>query len=212
MSARRPDPDAPLVGDVVRLDRLRVEDAAALFAAIGSADVFAGGYGGGPGGLPDGTDAFAAWMPGYFPLETGNSYAVRLVGGPNDGLLVGTTTLSDFDLRSEHAHLGWTAYDPRVWGTAVNAACKRLVLGAAFEHDLGRVKIQADVLNTRSRAAIAGIGAVYEGITRRDKPRADGTWRDSAVFSVIVDDWDRVRGILDARLAASPGPVGFRAR
>jgi RimJ/RimL family protein N-acetyltransferase len=125
---------------------------------------------------------------------------IRLVGGPDAGRVVGTTTLGDIEPAYEAAHIGWTAYDPRVWGTVVNPEAKLLLLGAAFEHGFGRVKIQADVLNTRSRAAIAKLGATFEGIVRRDRPRADGSWRDSAVFSVIIDDWPDVEARLRERV------------
>src|SRR3546814_16689185 len=49
----------------------------------------------------------------YTTLFRSIPYAVRLVGGPHDGDLVGTSTLGDFDLAREAAHIGWTAYDPR---------------------------------------------------------------------------------------------------
>jgi RimJ/RimL family protein N-acetyltransferase len=87
----------------------------------------------------------------------------------------------------------------------VNPEAKLLLLGAAFEHGFGRVKIQADVLNSRSRAAIAKLGATFEGIVRRDRPRADGSWRDSAVFSVIVDDWPAVQAGLRERVENQGG-------
>lgn len=184
-----------------------------LFAVIGHPIVFAGGYGGGPQGYRDTVEGFIEWGERSFPFEAGQPYAVRLVGGPHDAQLVGTTTLSDFDLPGEAAHLGWTAYDPRVWGTAVNAECKLLLLGRAFDAGFGRVKIQADALNDRSRAAIAGIGATFEGVVRRDKLRADGTWRDTALFSVIVDEWPTVRENLQRRLERyGDRPVLFRQR
>ncbi len=62
------------------------------------------------------------------------------------------------------------------------------------------MKIQADALSERSRAAIGGIGATSEGIVRGDLPEADGSWRDSAVFSTIVADWPRVVAVLEAKL------------
>jgi RimJ/RimL family protein N-acetyltransferase len=128
-------------------------------------------------------------------------FTVRLEGGPDHGTIVGATKLGDLDLGSESAHIGWTAYDPRVWGTAVNPEAKLLLLGLAFDHGFGRVKLQADARNDRSRAAILKLGAQFEGIARRHKPRADGSWRDSAVYSVIVDDWPPVRAGLEARLS-----------
>lgn len=92
-------------------------------------------------------------------------------------------------------------YDPRVWGTAVNPETKYLLLRHCFE-DLGygRVKLQTDALNTRSAAAIARLGATREGVLRRHTRRQDGTFRDTVVFSVTVDDWPRVRDGLLARL------------
>jgi len=118
------------------------------------------------------------------------------------GELVGTSTLGDFDEANEHTHLGWTAYAPSVWGTAVNPETKLLMLAHAFDSGFGRVKIQADAMNSRSRAAILKLGATFEGIMRRDRLRADGTWRDSAIYSILIDEWPDVRDGLLARLAA----------
>lgn len=195
------------------MEPLRREHLPALFSAIGHAVVFAGGYGGGERARRGTEAGFADWAEDYFRWDDANPFAVFLVGGPHDGLLVGTTTLGDFEPQKEAAHLGWTAYDPRVWGTAVNAECKLLLLGLAFDHGFGRVKIQADAANVRSRAAIAGIGATFEGVLRRDRRRADGEWADSAVFSIIADDWPRVRVGLEERLAGyGDRPVLFRGR
>lgn len=77
------------------------------------------------------------------------------MGGPRDGELIGASTLTDFDPDREATRIGRTAYDPRVWGTAVNAEAKLLLPGLAFDHGFGRVMIQADAVNTRPRAAIA---------------------------------------------------------
>ena len=199
MTAARP-PRTPLIGEFVRLDPLLKTDVPDLFTAIGHPVVFAGGFGGGPTGYTDNLDDFAAFAEGYFDWERANVHAVRLVGGEHDGLLVGTSTLGDFDEVSEHAHIGWTAYSPSVWGGRVNPEAKLLMLGHAFDHGFGRVKLQADSLNSRSRAAILKLGATFEGLTRRDRPRADGSWRDSAVYSILIDEWPAVKAGLEARL------------
>jgi RimJ/RimL family protein N-acetyltransferase len=101
------------------------------------------------------------------------------------------------------AHIGWTAYAPEVWGGRVNAEAKRLLLGAAFDHGFERVKLQADVLNERSRAAILRLGATFEGVLRHTQRRADGTWRDTAVYSILSEEWPAVRDALDARIGAA---------
>ena len=137
----------------MRLDPYRDSDLHALWRAIGHPEVFASGYGGGPAALPETEQAFHAWAPGYWPHERGNTYVVRIASGPNTGDVVGVTSLADFEEAREAAHLGWTAYAPWVWGTQVNIETKLLLLGEAFGHGFGRVKLQADAVNARSRAA-----------------------------------------------------------
>ena len=210
MTATRPD-RVPLAGRFVRLEPFRLEHLPGLWIALGHPEVFAGGYGGGPAGLPADEAAFAAWAPKYFPHETGNSYVIVVNGGPHDGEIVGASTLGDFDEAREHAHIGWTGFDPRVWATQVNPETKLLMLGLAFEHGYGRVKLQADDRNSRSKAAIAKLGARFEGIERRSILRADGSWRDTAIFSVLLDEWPAIRAGLGARLASfGEEPVRFR--
>lgn len=197
MPALRPAPRV-LEGRVIRLEPITRDDLPELFAAIGTPEVFAGGWGGGPAGYRSTEAEFVEFGTTYFAWNTGNVYGVRLL----DGTLIGTSTLADFDEPNETTHIGWTAYAPRTWGTAVNPEAKLLMLGEAFDHGFSRVKLQADALNSRSRAAIAKLGAQFEGVLRRTNPRADGTWRDTAVFSVLADEWPAVRAGLEARIAA----------
>lgn len=207
MTATMP-PAVPLEGRFVRLEPF---DAAAhgagLWAAIGRPEVFAGGFGGGPGGLPADEAAFVSWAAGYGTGPDALKFVVRLVGGEHDGLIVGASTLGDLDLPTERAHIGWTAYHPGVWGTQVNPEVKLLMLGYAFDHGFGRVKIQADSENARSRAAIQKLGAVFEGVLRRHRVLADGGFSGTAVYSILIDEWPGVRAGLEARLARFDAPV-----
>lgn len=137
------------------------------------------------------------------------AYTVRLVADSvlgSSGTVVGSSSLGDVDVVRQHVHLGWTMYGSRWWGTAVNPETKFLLLAHAFETcGFGRVKIQTDVVNARSRAAILKLGASFEGVTRRDSRRADGSWRDSAVHSILIDEWPAVRARLLDRLAGAAG-------
>ncbi|WP_353510395.1 GNAT family protein [Intrasporangium sp.] len=198
----------PLVGRVVRLDVMQPEDVEGLFAVYADPVVYTQGY---AMALPPAspaelqllvTTAIGARQPG----GTGRTaYTIRLVEDSPlgaAGTIVGTSSLGDVDTQREHVHLGWTMYGSRWWGTAVNPESKFLLLAHAFETcGFGRVKLQTDVINARSRAAILGLGATFEGITRRDLRRADGTWRDSAVYSIIIDEWPAIRVALRARLS-----------
>lgn len=188
-------PPTVLRGRHVLLEPLTAQNAPELAAVLARPETFAGGWGGGPAAATQDPEEFTAFLHRY-SLAQQRPFLVRL----HDGRAAGTTTLSEFEPDKERLHLGWTAYAPQVWGSVVNAECKLLLLDHVFAHGWGRVRIQADILNERSRRAIAGIGASFEGIVRRDQRRADGSWRDAAVFSVIVEEWPQVRIGLQRRV------------
>lgn len=200
VTAIRPEP-LVLEGSFVRLVPLTRDDLPELFPALNDSRVYEGGYWGGPAGYRDNLESFVEFASAHFTFDRNLVFGVRLTSGE----LVGTTTFGDFDEVREHAHIGWTAYHPSVWGGPVNVESKLLLLTLAFDHGFGRVKLQADSLNDRSRAAILKLGAKFEGITRRDQLRPDGLWRDTAVHSILVDEWPDVRAGLESRLAAFDG-------
>lgn len=200
MSATRPALRT-LEGRFVRLVPLREGHLPALFRAIGKPEIFEGGYGGGPAGYRATEAEFIHFAHDYYGWLENNVYGVWLT----DGTLVGTSTLGDFDELNEHAHIGWTAYSPDVWGGVVNPEAKLLLLTEAFDHGFNRVRIQTDAINVHSRAAILKLGAQFEGVLRRVMLRADGTWRDTAVYSILRDEWPAVRAGLEARIARFDG-------
>ncbi|MDN5798026.1 MAG: GNAT family N-acetyltransferase [Intrasporangium sp.] len=180
------------------------EDAAGLFAVCSDPECYRHGYAMAAAHrtVAD-TEAYIAASIGA-PAAGRTAYTVRLVGDCRlgaAGTVVGTSSLGDIDTAREHAHLGWTMYGSRWWGTAVNPEAKLLLLGHAFDTcGFGRVKLQTDVINERSRAAIEKLGATFEGVVRRDRPRIDGSWRDTAVYSILLDEWPQVRAGLLGRL------------
>lgn len=203
-SKAAPPDGAVLANRVVRLTPLGEADADELFVALDDDRVWAAGFGGGPRGRPSNRRAMAAWIVALTGRPGQAAYAVRLARtcavGPA-GRLVGTSSLGDVDLVNSRLHLGWTAYAPDVWAGAVNPATKLALLTHAFaDCHMHRVKIQTDAINARSQAAIARLGAVREGVLREHVVRADGTWRDTVVFSILASEWPIVRVGLERRL------------
>jgi N-acetyltransferase len=196
---------SPLVGRTVRLDPLTASDLPELFPLLADPEIYASGYvmHRRPETVDDAvTLARERFLPAGVPDGRGGGgrlpYAVRLVA---DGTLVGTSALLEAHLVNESIHLGSTLYGRRWWGTRVNPEAKLLLLAHCFEHcGFGRVKIQTDLLNTRSQEAIVRLGARREGVLRRDQRREDGTFRDTVVFSVLADEWPAVKAGLQARL------------
>jgi N-acetyltransferase len=185
---------------VVQLDPLQPDDAPDLFSALDDPRVWAGGWAGGPAARPEEPEGMGAVVAKL--IEGGYAWVVR---DAIDGSVVGTASLLDVDTTNERCMFGGAAYSPDVWGSPVNAATNLALLGHAFEDcGFGRVMLQTDVLNTRMCAAIEKMGATAEGVLRRHKRRADGTFRDSAVFSIIADEWPEVGGRLRARVGVEP--------
>ncbi|WP_222426585.1 GNAT family N-acetyltransferase [Amycolatopsis rhizosphaerae] len=131
-------------------------------------------------------------------------WLVRLLepcAGLPAGSVVGTSSYLDVSPHDARLEVGGTAYTPAVWGTAVNPSVKLLLLTHAFEvFGAGRVQLKTDVRNVRSQRAIARLGARREGTLRRYQRRADGSVRDTVLFSITAEDWPTVRAALRDRI------------
>ena len=201
----------PLTARWIRLDVLGEADLDELYPILGDPAVYAQGYlmHRRPASLADARDvARSVFLAGQGKADGHGggrtAYAIRLIADGQlgaAGTLVGTSSLTEADLRNESIHLGSTLYGSRWWGTQVNAESKLLLLAHCFEGcGYGRVKIQTDARNMRSQAAIAKLGAQREGVLRRHIKREDGTFRDSVVYSVLKDEWPHVKQRLTSRL------------
>lgn len=102
----------------------------------------------------------------------------------------------------DRASIGHTWIDPAAQRSPVNSEAKLLMLDHAFTvWGVRAVRLQTDSRNARSRAAIERLGCSLDGVLRADRPAADGSVRDSAVYSMLADEWPRARATLLARLA-----------
>ncbi|MFJ6136893.1 GNAT family N-acetyltransferase [Kitasatospora sp. NPDC092286] len=118
------------------------------------------------------------------------------------GRAVGITGYYAFSAVDELVEIGGTWHARSVWRTAVNTESKLLLLTHAFEElGMGRVFWKTDALNERSRSAILRLGAAFEGVHRRERRRPDGSWRDSAYYSLLAEEWPAAKSRLVERLA-----------
>ncbi|QYC44461.1 hypothetical protein Nocox_34480 [Nonomuraea coxensis DSM 45129] len=189
MTATLPQP-VVLENDVVRLEPLALAHVPDLFAAGG------------------GDDEVWRWLPVATPrteeelgktalaLVHDDQHVPFAVVAKESGRAVGWTTYADVPGFEASVEIGWTWYGRAVWRTAVNTACKLLLVDHAFDLGLNRVLLKTDVLNTRSQNAIRRIGGVHEGTLRRHRRRPDGTWRDTVVFGILEEEWPEHRARL----------------
>jgi RimJ/RimL family protein N-acetyltransferase len=117
--------------------------------------------------------------------------------------VVGSTRFMNIDAVNHRVEIG-TTWIAKSWQrTFVNTHAKFLMLRHAFE-GLGcnAVEIRTHALNDQSRAAIERLGARLDGILRRHMIMPDGHIRDTAVYSILQEEWPEVKARLEARLAA----------
>ncbi len=118
------------------------------------------------------------------------------------GKAVGMTTYMHIDAVHKRLEIGSTWYRTRVQRTQLNTECKLLLLGHAFDA-LGciAVEFRTSAHNLRSQRAIERLGATRDGVLRSHALHADGTLRDTVVYSIIAEEWPAVRLRLQALLA-----------
>jgi RimJ/RimL family protein N-acetyltransferase len=123
-------------------------------------------------------------------LRPGNTagFAVYLRNG-----LVGMSSYLDVEAKHGSVQIGRTYFVPRIRGTGFNAGVKRLMLDRAFDCGFRRAEFKVDTRNARSMAAILKLGAVHEGTLRKNLVTWTGYVRDTAVYSILADEWPALR-------------------
>jgi RimJ/RimL family protein N-acetyltransferase len=141
-------------------------------------------------------------------LQAAGSMLPFTVSEAASGTLVGMTTFMNVDDVNRRVEIGSTWYARRMQRSPLNTECKRMLLGHAFEslHCIA-VELRTSFFNTQSRRAIERLGAKLDGVLRSHVLHANGTLRDTCVYSITAAEWPTVRAHLDYQLtkARSPG-------
>lgn len=113
------------------------------------------------------------------------------------GQVIGCTRYLDIQPANRGLEIGGTWYGVAHQRTGVNTECKFLLLQHAFE-DLGclRVQFKTDLRNERSQRAIERIGAIREGVLRKNVIMPNGYYRSSVYFSILEEEWPAVKARL----------------
>jgi RimJ/RimL family protein N-acetyltransferase len=115
--------------------------------------------------------------------------------------VVGTTRFYEIAGADRRVAIGYTWLSVSAQRTAINTEAKLLLLRHAFDHwRCNRVEFITDVLNQQSRAAILRLGAKEEGVLRSHMVMPNGRVRDSACFSIILEEWPEVKARLETKL------------
>jgi len=165
--------------------------------------------------VPDGVADTEAYIRGALQDQAAGTSLPFAVRRLTDDRLVGSTRFLDLEVFTSPtpwppgvahgpvpaddspptvAEVGSTWYAASAQRTAVNSACKLLLLTKAFEDwRCLRVTLKTDARNGASRAGIERLGALFEGVRRAHTTASDGTVRDSAYYSILAAEWPAMR-------------------
>ncbi|MHB1088072.1 MAG: GNAT family N-acetyltransferase [Acidimicrobiales bacterium] len=150
--------------------------------------------------VPQGLDAMNREVAALLKADDVVPFAQRDIA--NDRLVGMTrfmTIRSRPDARAPYAvEVGGTWLAASAQRSGINTEAKFLLMSYAFEDwGVSRVELKTDARNERSRTAIARVGATFEGVLRHYQPSLvegeEERYRDTAMFSVVDDEWPRVK-------------------
>jgi RimJ/RimL family protein N-acetyltransferase/nitroimidazol reductase NimA-like FMN-containing flavoprotein (pyridoxamine 5'-phosphate oxidase superfamily) len=193
-----------LRGSHVLLEPLDMSHVEGLFAALSDDEVYR--FGSSP--RPDTVEEMAGRVREALRMHAQAARVPFVQRSAVTGEVIGTTSYFALDEVSRSLEIGATMLGRPWWRTGVNTEAKLLLLRRAFD-ELGAVRVQwqTDLCNERSQRAIERLGAAREGVLRRHRQRADGSWRDTVVYSMTDTEWPNAHRRLAKRLRY-PAPVG----
>ena len=106
-----------------------------------------------------------------------------------DGRIIGMSGYLNIALDRQTLEIGGTYMQPDQRGTGLNKQIKQLLIDRAFASGFRRIEFRIDIRNGRSMAAVEKIGGVKEGVLRGERVTWNGHVRDTALYSILADEW-----------------------
>ena len=190
-----------LAGQHVRLEPLSASHHDELVQAVRDGELWQLWYTAIP--TPEG---MAAEIQRRLDLQTQGTMCPFAVIDPTTSQAVGMTTYMNIDAVNRRVEIGSTWYRRSVQRTPLNTEAKRLLLAHAFEQlNCIAVEFRTHFFNQQSRRAIERLGAKLDGVLRSHQinphPQAQGTLRDTCVYSIVASEWPTVKAHLDFQLS-----------
>ena len=146
-------------------------------------------------------EAMGNWISKALDEQLSGVSCPFVVVRKEDNRVIGSTRYMNIEKDIRRLEIGTTWYSKSVQRSPVNTECKLLLLEHAFENlKCLAVEFRTHRLNVQSRRAIERLGAQLDGILRNHKISANGTIRDTVVYSVIVSEWENVKSNLQFML------------
>jgi RimJ/RimL family protein N-acetyltransferase len=185
-----------LKGQHVKLIPLSLDHHNALIAAVQDGEIWKLWYTSAPA-----PEKMRAEIERRLALQAAGSMLPFTVIDPATGQVAGMTTYMNVDATNRRVEIGSTWYAKSVQRSGLNTEAKLLLLGHAFDTlNCIAVEFRTHFMNHQSRRAIERLGAKLDGILRSHQIAANGTLRDTVVYSIIASEWPTVQAHLTYQL------------
>jgi RimJ/RimL family protein N-acetyltransferase len=115
--------------------------------------------------------------------------------------VIGCTRYCHYEAAVPRVEIGYTWYARRWQRSHANTHCKHLLLDYAFQAlGCASVVFCTDRYNVASQRAIERLGAQRDGVLRAHMRRADGSLRDTVIYSITANDWPDVQRLLAMKM------------
>ncbi len=185
-----------LEGKHIRLEPLTLDHEQGLIDAASDGELWNLWYTTVPD--PDHTKAYI--KTALAEQQAGKSVPFVIINKPHNKI-VGTTRYMNIESGVRRLEIGSTWYAQSVQRTGINTECKYELLRHAFEtlHCIA-VEFRTHRMNEASRKEILRLGALEDGILRNHRIMADGTMRDTVVYSILNTEWPTIKSHLTFKL------------
>lgn len=188
----------PLVGRRIQLRTMLASDGAELVQAASDGDLWT---------LPYASIPSAGTVDNYIRVAlegrangTAIPFVIQILEPKR--MVIGSSRFCNVNWQHRSLEIGSTWLSKSWQRTFVNTEAKFLMLSFAFERlNCIRVQFTADEMNKEACKALTRIGAQQEGILRNDFVMPDGRRRDTAIYSILDEEWPEIKKTLEERLA-----------
>jgi RimJ/RimL family protein N-acetyltransferase len=143
-------------------------------------------------------EAMRGWIAAALAMRDAEGAMPFVIRDARDGSVLGSTRYFHVDAKNRRLEIGHTWLARRAQRSGVNTEAKLLLLGHAFESlRCIAVELRTHFMNRQSRAAIERLGAKQDGVLRNHQRLADGSLRDTVVYSIIESEWPAVKRHLE---------------
>ncbi|ESQ86916.1 GNAT family N-acetyltransferase [Asticcacaulis benevestitus] len=128
-----------------------------------------------------------------------------------DEQLVGHASFMRYDLANGSVEIGGVTYSPALQRSTAATEAMYQMMKHAFAHGYRRYEWKCNQLNMPSSLAALRLGFSFEGVFRNHQVAREGR-RDTAWYSVIVEEWPQVRARLESWLSPENFSVDGRQK